>query len=107
MGTKPKKPKKPKKSKKDQPLPPMSHHKPHSYSHYAVVVPHDTNNHADGEADALYVGGAGVVIAIRPDGTAISITAVAGAILPIRTKRVNSTTTDATLMVALYARKPS
>lgn len=54
-------------------------------------------------ADAIYVGGAGIVVAIFEDGTAVNFTAVAGEILPLRTIRVNSTTTTATLMVALYA----
>lgn len=52
--------------------------------------------------DALYVGGAGIVVAVFEDGTTVNFTAVAGEILPIAIKRVNSTTTTATLMVALY-----
>lgn len=53
-------------------------------------------------ADAIYVGGAGIVVAVFPDGSTVQFTAVAGEILPISTIRVNSTTTTATLMVALY-----
>lgn len=53
-------------------------------------------------AAAIYVGGAGIVVAIFEDGQAVNFTAVAGEILPIKTIRVNSTTTSATLMVALY-----
>lgn len=53
-------------------------------------------------ADAIYVGGAGIVVAVFEDGSAVNFTAVAGEILPIKTIRVNSTTTTATLMVALY-----
>lgn len=53
--------------------------------------------------DALYVGGAGIVVAVLQDDTAVNFTAVAGEILPLRIKRVNNTTTTATLMVALYA----
>lgn len=52
--------------------------------------------------DAIYVGGAGIVIAVAEDGTTGAFTAVAGEILPIRAIRVNSTTTTATLMNALY-----
>ncbi len=52
--------------------------------------------------DAIYVGGAGIVVAIFENDTAVQFTAVAGEILPIACKRVNSTTTTATLMVALY-----
>ena len=50
----------------------------------------------------LYVGGAGIVVAVFEDGTAVNFTAIAGQVLPLKTIRVNSTTTTATLMVALY-----
>lgn len=53
-------------------------------------------------AEAIYVGGAGIVVAIFEDGSNAQFTAVAGEILPLKTIRVNSTTTTATLMVALY-----
>ena len=53
--------------------------------------------------DAVYVGGAGIVEAVFQDDTTADFTAVAGEILPLAVKRVNSTTTTATLMVALYA----
>jgi len=52
--------------------------------------------------DAVYVGGAGIVVAVFQDDSTAQFTAVAGEILPIAIKRVNSTTTSATLMVALY-----
>ena len=52
--------------------------------------------------DAIYVGGAGIVVAVAEDGSTAEFTAVAGEILPIAAKRVNSATTSATLMVALY-----
>jgi hypothetical protein len=52
--------------------------------------------------EAIYVGGAGIVVAVFPDNTTAEFTAVAGEILPIQIKRVNSTTTTATLMVALF-----
>lgn len=53
-------------------------------------------------ADAIYVGGAGIVVAVFEDGSTVNFTAVAGQILPLKTIRVNSTTTTATLMAALY-----
>ena len=53
-------------------------------------------------ACGIYVGGAGIVVAVFEDGSTAQFTAVAGEILPLRTIRVNSTTTTATLMVALY-----
>jgi hypothetical protein len=52
--------------------------------------------------DALWVGGAGIVVAVFEDGTTANFTCVAGTLLPLRIKRVNSTTTTATLMAALY-----
>lgn len=52
--------------------------------------------------EAVYVGGAGIVNAVFQDGSLVEFTAVAGEILPIAIKRVQSATTTATLMVALY-----
>lgn len=84
------------------------------YSRAVAITKSDTVNY-DGStysasaatkaiyADAIYVGGAGIVVAIFEDGTAVNFTSVAGEILPLKTIRVNSTTTTATLMVALYA----
>jgi hypothetical protein len=83
------------------------------YTRYVAITKSDTVNY-DGTtyaanaatkaipSDAIYVGGAGIVVAIDESGNAVNFTAVAGEILPIRTIRVNSTTTTATLMVALY-----
>lgn len=52
--------------------------------------------------DAIYVGGAGIVVAVMQDGTALQFTCIAGQVLPVRAIRVNSATTTATLMIALY-----
>jgi len=52
--------------------------------------------------EAVYVGGAGIVVAIFEDGSIANFTCVAGQILPLKLIRINSTTTTATLMVALY-----
>lgn len=52
---------------------------------------------------ALYVGGAGTVVAVMKDGTTLTFVGVtAGTVLPIRVTRVNSTNTTATSIVALY-----
>jgi hypothetical protein len=59
----------------------------------------------NGIARALWVGGAGdVAIVAESDGTtAVTIASVAaGTLLPVRAKRVNSTNTTATAIVALY-----
>jgi hypothetical protein len=53
-------------------------------------------------ADAIFVGGAGVVVAIFEDGSSGAFTVAAGTLLPLKCIRVNSTTTTATLMNALY-----
>lgn len=60
------------------------------------------NNGIPRLTDAVYVGGAGVVVAVFQDDSTASFTAVAGEILPIAIKRVNSTNATATLMIALY-----
>jgi len=52
--------------------------------------------------DGIWVGGAGIVVAVFPNGKTVNFTCTAGQLLPIRVKRVNATTTTATLMAALY-----
>lgn len=74
------------------------------------ITKHDTNNITryitiggpSGLTDAVYVGGAGVLVAVWEDGATSSFTCVAGQVLPVAIKRVNSTNTTATLMLALY-----
>jgi len=68
---------------------------------FEAVTPHDSTNFK--LCRSLYVGGAGNVVAVDNDGNAVTFTGVpAGAILPIAVKRVNSTNTTATAIVALY-----
>ena len=52
--------------------------------------------------DGIWVGGAGIVVAVFQNGRTANFTCVAGQLLPLRVKRVNATSTTATLMVALY-----
>ena len=81
---------------------------------YEAVTPSDTVNFI-GPADAakgpggdvlsvgVWVGVAGVVVAVRDDDTTITFTsAIAGVVLPIKCKRINSASTTATDMVALF-----
>lgn len=75
---------------------------PTVYKNFAAITKHDTDNIPTGLTKAVYVGGAGIVVAVHQDGSTCQFTAPAGALLPIQVKRVNSTTTTATLMVALY-----
>lgn len=72
------------------------------YNQAKAVTTSDTVDLPFGLCDALYVGGAGIVVAVLEDNSTVQLTAVAGSILPIRLRRVNATSTTATLMVALY-----
>lgn len=67
------------------------------------ITPNDGTDIAE-NARALYIGGAGDVSVIAVgDSSAVTLTAVsAGTILPIRVKRVLSTGTTATAIVALF-----
>lgn len=76
------------------------------YTAAVAITKSDTDNIVGPNrdlTDAVYVGGAGVVQAVFQDSTVVAFTAVAGEILPIAVKRVNSASTTASLMVALYA----
>lgn len=53
--------------------------------------------------DGIYVGGAGIVPVVFPNGEVVNFTAVAGEILPVQAIRINSTNRTSTLEVALYA----
>lgn len=57
---------------------------------------------SDRLCSAIYVGGAGVVAVVFQDSSILNFTCVAGQILPVKARRVNSTNTTATLMIALY-----
>lgn len=69
---------------------------------WVAVTKSDTVNFPRGVC-AIYVGGTGDVVLVDEDGNAVTFSAVpAGTILPCQAVRVNSTSTTATLMVALY-----
>lgn len=75
------------------------------YARFVAITPSDSTNiqaSNDFLTDAIYVGGAGVVVVVGQDDVAVSFTCVAGQVLKVRAKRVNSTSTTATLLVALY-----
>jgi hypothetical protein len=70
-----------------------------------AVTPHNATNFTLGVCEGIYVGSTGNVSVVFADDTAITFTGVpAGVILPVRAKRVNSTNTTASAMVALYTR---
>ncbi len=53
--------------------------------------------------DAMWIGTGGVVVAVLQNGATASFTCADGSLLPIRAIRVNSGSTTAALMYALYA----
>jgi hypothetical protein len=73
------------------------------YNVYDAITKSDTVDFPGGICDAIYIGGAGVVVAVQEGGNTAQFTCVAGQLLPIAAKRVNSGSTTATLMIALYS----
>lgn len=69
----------------------------------AAVTPND-NADLSAVTRGLYVGGAGTVrVTLERDSSSVDIVgAVAGSVLPLRVKKVHSTGTTATSLVALY-----
>jgi hypothetical protein len=67
-----------------------------------AVVPHDSTNFSTA-ARSIYVGGEGDVVLETVGGTVLTFKAVpAGAVIPMRTRRVNATGTSATFMLGLF-----
>ena len=71
------------------------------YNEAVAITPSDTVD-LPRLTDAVWVGGAGIVVAVFQNGSTAQFTCVAGSLLPLRLKRVNATSTTATLLVALY-----
>jgi hypothetical protein len=70
---------------------------------YVVVTPSDSVNFTQGTTRWLYVGGTGNITAVMEDETTCLFSTIpAGALLPISCKRINSTATTATTIVALF-----
>lgn len=70
-------------------------------SGFAAITPHASDELAF-KTRAVYVGGAGNVVAVNSAGVEVTFTGVlAGTILPIRTVRIDDSST-ATSMVALW-----
>lgn len=72
------------------------------YNKSAAITKSDSVSIPEGPTHAIYVGGAGVVAVVFTDNSVVNFTCVAGQILPVMAKRVNSTATSATLLSALY-----
>ena len=81
---------------------------PSGYRRAVLLTKSDTINHLPNTgngppvADALWVGGAGVCACVQEDGVVVNVTCVAGSLLPLRTIRLNSTDTTATVVAALF-----
>jgi hypothetical protein len=72
-----------------------------NYDKFFAITASDTNNFAV-VPDAIYIGGAGNLVAVMPDGTTVTFTGVlAGTVLPISCIRVNASSTTATALVGL------
>lgn len=69
--------------------------------YYAAVTPHDSTDFAR-PARYLYVGVTGNVAAVRLDGTAVTFANLPVGWHPICCRRVNSTGTTASSIVALF-----
>lgn len=67
-----------------------------------AVTPSDTVDFAEGVCRALYIGTGGAVVAVV-NGTAVTFANTqSGSVVPIQASRVNSTSTTASDIVALY-----
>ena len=62
----------------------------------------DTADLTNGICRALYIGVTGNVKVTMPDGTAVTFTGAPVGVLPVKARRVWSTGTTATNIVALY-----
>jgi len=71
------------------------------YNDAVTLTPSDTVM-LDRPTDAIYVGGAGILVAVLATGRTVNFTCTAGQLLPLRVLRVNATSTTATLLNALY-----
>ena len=67
-----------------------------------AVTPSDSANLTDGDAVAMYVGTAGTLRILCVNGRELTFAAVSSGVLPIKVRRVYSTGTSATNLVALY-----
>ena len=79
------------------------------YNRFIAVTPSNTDDLALFQAkdrrltDGIYVGGGGNLVAVMEDGSTVTFTgALIGTILPIQARRINASSTTASLLVALY-----
>ena len=74
-----------------------------SSGHWLAVTPDDNADLTGGITRGILVGGAGTVAAVSQDGDDVALPAlVAGIVHPFKVKRVKSTGTTATSIIAVY-----
>jgi len=74
----------------------------HGYTNAAAITPSDSADLAD-VTQAIYVGGAGVLVVIMQGGQTVTFSGIAaGTVLEVRASRVKATGTTATLLLALW-----
>jgi hypothetical protein len=71
------------------------------YNYWVAVTPSDSVD-LPAMTEAIWAGGNGVVAAVEQDGTVVNFHCVTGNVIPIKAKRINSTNTTASNLVALY-----
>lgn len=71
------------------------------YNEAAAITASNTVN-LPRPSDAINVGAAGTLAAVLQNDQVVTLTVTAGAVLPLRVKRINATGTTATGLVALY-----
>ena len=69
------------------------------FNHFFAITPSDTVNFPERQT-AIYVGVGGTIALVQQGGPIVTITAVAGALLPFDLVRINATGTTATGLVA-------
>lgn len=75
---------------------------PRGYTFREAITTSDTVD-APHVIEAVYVGGNGNFVAVGMDGETVTFTgALAGHTYPVRARRINSTSTTATNLVALH-----
>lgn len=72
------------------------------YNRARAVTASNTVDLPGGVSDAISAAGAGNIAAVFPDDSVVVIAMAAGQLLPIAVKRINSTSTTATGLTALY-----
>lgn len=72
------------------------------YNKAAAITPSNTVDLLLGETAAVSAAGAGNIAAVFADNAVVVIAMAAGQLLPIKVKRINSTSTTATGLTALY-----